>query len=63
MQADVDNILEMRGTEPETAPFELAEEIVLAALFKALLRRHLRHVVVLRGTVLATLLRERMPVR
>lgn len=32
LQADVDTILEMRGTKPESAPTELAEDTVLDAL-------------------------------
>ena len=35
MQADVDNILEMRRYKPETAPVELAEDKVLFTLFTA----------------------------
>ena len=33
MCEDVYSILEMRGHEPETAPIELAEDIMLATLF------------------------------
>ena len=35
LRADVDSILEMRGTEPETAPFELTEGTVFGALLTA----------------------------
>ena len=35
LRADVDSILEMRGLEPESAPIELAENIILVALFIA----------------------------
>ena len=58
LQADVDNILEMRGTEPETAPFELAKDNVL--LFKSLTKKPPESLVVLRGTILAVLVRVRM---
>ena len=35
LRADVDNILEMRGPEHETAPIELIEDTVLVSLFTA----------------------------
>lgn len=35
LHVDVDSILEMRGSEPETAPSELAEDTMLVALFTA----------------------------
>lgn len=37
LRADVENILEMRGPEPETTPVELAEDIILVALLLPLL--------------------------
>lgn len=33
LRADVDNILEMRGPDPETTPVQLAKDTLLAALF------------------------------
>ena len=35
MRDDVDYIQEIRGPEPQTTPFELAEDTVLATLFNA----------------------------
>lgn len=35
LREDIDNILEIRGPEPDIVPVKLAEHIVLASLFTA----------------------------